>query len=83
MPSEFEGGQTLSEIEEAVNSLHLQDAEQASEGEAAPETPPVEDARAAVEQAAQNPDTLRPEPINALGANNVDLDLGHCRNLSR
>lgn len=51
--------QTLSDLERAVNSSH------------------VDEARSAVEQASNSADNYRPEPINALGASPVNLNLGN------
>lgn len=42
-----------------------------------PPPPPVDDARAAVENAVESTDNYRPEPINALGATPVNLNLDH------
>lgn len=53
--------QTLSDIERAVDSPHIQTEE---------------DARNAVEQAVDASGTYRPEPISALGSTPVNLDLG-------
>lgn len=47
------------------------------EAGAVPPPPPVDDARAAVEEAVEHDDTYRPEPIDALGATPLDLNLGH------
>lgn len=73
--------QTLAEIEQAVNSVHLEDynrpPQEPTQTDSVPPPPPVDDARAAVEEAATTNEEYRPEPISALGATPVDLDLGH------
>ncbi len=75
---------TLSEIEEAVDSPHTR-AEpvepqpptlQAIENAYVP-PPAPENARDAVQRAVAAVDEYKPEPIEALGANPVNLDLGH------
>lgn len=69
MPSD---DQTLADIEKSVDSPHLQ-AEQAD-----PVPPvPVDDARSAVDQAVSADTSYRPEPLKSVGANPVNLDLGH------
>ncbi len=75
---------TLSEIEEAVDSPHTR----AEPVESQPPTlqaiedayvppPAPENARDAVQRAVEAVDEYKPEPIEALGANPVNLDLGH------
>lgn len=65
-------GQTLSDIERSVNSTHV-----AAEKNGDVPDVSVDTARSAVEQASNNPDNYRPEPINALGAKPLDLNLGN------
>jgi len=74
---------TLSEIEQVVESPHLHqndtepiDKEMPKENNS-PQVPNLDEAQAAVAQAAQNEDSYRPEPIDALGAQPVDLDFGN------
>lgn len=79
MPSEE---QTLMDIEKSVASPHLQNLDDGSRTVDSPSAdvpppPPVDNARAAVDEAVEAMDTYRPEPINALGATPVDLDLSH------
>jgi hypothetical protein len=79
--------QTLTDIEKSVQSLHLEEnSTENKDNEPVPDNgpevsvpppPPVDDARAAVEEAVESVDTYRPEPINALGATPVNLNLGH------
>lgn len=68
--------QTLTDIEKAVGSPHIEANSLKLEepGQDVPAPPPVDDARSAVDQATLN-DSYRPEPINALGAVPVDLNL--------
>ncbi len=61
--------QTLADLERSLDSPHVQEAEN--------DVPPLDEARAAVEGAVDASDVYRPEPINALGATPVDLNLGH------
>lgn len=73
-------GQTLSEIEESVDSPHLHQQEeqerQAAEENSVPPPPPVDNARDAVDEAAAKSD-YQPEAVESLGAQRVDLDLGN------
>lgn len=79
-PNEEPKEQTLSDLEKAVGSHHVQESEEAAVESSPPVPDPAEhldDARAAVEQAALTNQAFRPEPLNAVGANPVNLDLGH------
>ncbi len=72
--------QTLTDIEKAVDSPHLHHQNGSVSTDlvsSVPPPPPIDDARAAVEQAVDSTEPYRPEPISALGASPVDLDLGH------
>lgn len=64
--------QTLSDIERSVNSTHVAEGKNGDVPDVS-----VDTARSAVEQAANNPDNYRPQPINALGAKPLDLNLGN------
>jgi hypothetical protein len=82
MPSE---DQTLASIEKSFASSRQEDgsdpavfdAPPPAADSAVPPPPPVDDARSAVEEAVESSDIYRPEPINALGASPLNLDLGH------
>lgn len=75
--------QTLSDLERAVGSHHVQEAEEQNSSESTIAEQPVatndpveqlEDARMAVEQAALTSD-YKPEPLNSVGSSPVDLNL--------
>ena len=85
---------TLAEIEDEVHSPHTQanvfeptppkppepTVEEIERANATP--PPIpDDARDAVQRAVEAVQEYKPEPIEALGANPVNLDLGHDSNL--
>ncbi len=68
---------TLTDIERVVDSPHLGQKQPQSSDNQVPPPPSLDEAQAAVAQASQSEDTYRPEPINALGAQPVDLDFGN------
>lgn len=70
--------QTLSDLEKAVNSPHVQQDVEEAPASTDPVSPPpaVDDARAIVDQAVAADDTYRPEPLNAVGSTPVNLNLG-------
>lgn len=75
--------QTLAQIEEAVNSPHLSTlppeppATATLPGQAVPPPPEPDYARDAVQRAVDAVQDYKPEPIEALGATNIDLPLGN------
>ncbi len=71
--------QTLNELEHAVNSPHLSAVDQVINDEkvTSPSPPPLDAARAAVDNIVETNDIYRPGPINSLGAQPVNLNLGH------
>lgn len=70
--------QTLSDLERAIGSPHVEEQDPSAVANPdAPEMPSVDQLQANVTQAINANDTYKPEPINALGASNVDLGLGH------
>lgn len=68
--------QTLTEIEQSVNSIHINDtpADNGDQAATVPPPPPVDDARQAVEQAADAADN---ESLDSVGSTALDLNLGH------
>lgn len=69
--------QTLSDLERAVNSPHVQqEAEATASSEPVAPPPAVDDARAVVDQAVAADTNYRPEPLNAVGSTPIDLNLG-------
>ncbi|MGI9028204.1 MAG: hypothetical protein ACR2FM_05205 [Candidatus Saccharimonadales bacterium] len=72
--------QTLADLEYAVGSLHVSHSDEPNKQSPAVETPPpmlLDDARSAVEHVVDSTDSYRPDPINALNAATLDLELGH------
>jgi hypothetical protein len=75
LPEGVEPGQSLSDIEKSVHSPHIEQ-QQANDSSMPPDT---DDARAAVERAISSApaDNVPLEPIQALGAQQVNIDLHH------
>ena len=74
--------QTLSDLEKSLNSPHIAEYEETPVPPlppSPPDVPPAEPdhARDAVERAVQASADYRPEPIQALGANQVGFDIDH------
>jgi hypothetical protein len=73
--------QTLEDIERSVGSIHLQQPEEPilppQPSSSVPPPPPIEDAQAAVERAARLSEDTIPEPLKAVGASPVHINIGH------
>lgn len=82
--------QTLSELEKSINSPHAMEYQMTDEGsksrskviepisgQESPAPPSLDYAQDAVQRAISSSNDYKPEPIKALGAQPVGLDLGH------